>query len=64
MAAVLLGQHIGGLTPGVRELADGSRAAGHAVPAPDLSEGRSPPSGDAEATASLDERVLGFLTGR
>lgn len=39
MAEVLLLHHICGLTSGVRELADGWRAAGHTVHTPDLFEG-------------------------
>jgi dienelactone hydrolase len=40
MAEVLLLHHMCGLTSGVRELADGWRAAGHTVHTPDLFEGR------------------------
>lgn len=40
MAAVLLFHHAQGLTPGLRAFADELRAAGHAVIAPDLFEGR------------------------
>jgi dienelactone hydrolase len=40
MAEVLFLHHICGLTSGVRELADGWRAAGHTVHLPDLFEGR------------------------
>ena len=40
MADVVLFHHIQGLTPGVLELADGWRAAGHTVHTPDLYGGR------------------------
>ncbi|MFD7705983.1 dienelactone hydrolase family protein [Streptomyces sp. NPDC059785] len=40
MAEVLLFHHALGLTPGVREFADGLRRAGHTVHLPDLYEGR------------------------
>jgi len=40
MAAVLLFHHAQGLTPGLRAFADELRAAGHAVIAPDLFDGR------------------------
>jgi dienelactone hydrolase len=57
MAEVLLFHHAQGLTPGVRAFADALRAAGHAVHAPDLFEGR--------LFASIDEglahiRAVGF----
>ena len=40
MAEVLLFHHAQGLTPGVLSFADGLRAAGHVVHAPDLYEGK------------------------
>ena len=40
MAEVLLFHHAQGLTPGVTAFADGLRAAGHTVHAPDLFDGR------------------------
>lgn len=40
MAEVLLYHHAQGLTPGVRDLADELRRAGHTVHTPDLYEGR------------------------
>ncbi len=44
MAEVLLFHHAQGLTPGVHAFADGLRAAGHKVHAPDLFDGRTFPS--------------------
>ncbi len=57
MAEVLLFHHVQGLTPGVVELANRLRSAGHAVHTPDLFDGRT--------FATLDEgiahaRTLGF----
>lgn len=40
MAEVLMFHHAQGLTPGLRAFADGLRAAGHTVHAPDLFDGR------------------------
>lgn len=61
MATILLLHHIQGLTPGVVELADRFRDAGHTVHTPDLLDGR--------AFASIDEgaeyaRSTGFATVR
>jgi dienelactone hydrolase len=57
MAEVLLFHHAQGLTPGVRAFADTLRAAGHAVHAPDLFDGRTFGSVD-EGLAYIGE--IGF----
>jgi dienelactone hydrolase len=59
MSEILLFHHVLGLTPGVREFADGLRAAGHTVHTPDLFDGHT--------FTTLDEgidhvRGLGFGT--
>jgi dienelactone hydrolase len=59
VADVLLFHHIQGLTPGVEELAERLRAAGHQVTAPDLFEGKTFDSIEA-GSAFVEE--LGFDT--
>jgi dienelactone hydrolase len=57
MAEVLLLHHICGLTPGVVELADSWRSAGHTVHTPDLFEGR---TFDSIEAGSAHAETLGF----
>ncbi|TQM36667.1 dienelactone hydrolase family protein [Pseudonocardia cypriaca] len=60
MVEVLLFHHVQGLTPGVVELADRLRAAGHTVHTPDLYGGRTFPSIEEGAAFSQGEVAPDF----
>jgi dienelactone hydrolase len=60
MVEVLLFHHVQGLTPGVVELADHLRAAGHTVHTPDLYGGRTFPSIEEGAAFSQGEVAPDF----
>jgi dienelactone hydrolase len=60
MVEVLLFHHVQGLTPGVVELADHFRAAGHTVHTPDLYGGRTFPSIEEGAAFSQGEVAPDF----
>lgn len=61
MVEVLLFHHVQGLTPGVVELADHLRAAGHTVHTPDLYGGRTFPSIEEGAAFSQGEVAPDFV---